>query len=64
MASPHVAGAAALWIEKLRRQGRPFRAPDVVDWIVHASARMLQLDPDDVGLGLVQAPDIATAPKV
>lgn len=56
MATPHVAGVAALWIEKLRRQGRPFRASEVVDCIVRSAIPLPYLDHEDVGLGLVQAP--------
>ncbi|MBV8606982.1 MAG: S8 family serine peptidase [Singulisphaera sp.] len=56
MATPHVAGVAALWAEKLMRQGRPFRAAEVVDWIVRSALTLPDLDLDDVGLGLVQAP--------
>jgi subtilisin family serine protease len=56
MAAPHAAGVAALWAEKLMRQGRPFRAADVIDSIVKSALDLPGLDPDDVGLGLVQAP--------
>jgi subtilisin family serine protease len=56
MATPHVAGVAALWIEKLRRQGRPFRAAEVIDWVERSARHLPHLDPDDVGLGIVQAP--------
>jgi subtilisin family serine protease len=56
MAAPHVAGVAALWIEKLRRQGRPFRASETIAWIERSTKQLPHLDPDDVGLGIVQAP--------
>jgi subtilisin family serine protease len=56
MATPHVAGVAALWIEKLRRQGRPFRAAEVITWIERSAKELPHLAPDDVGLGIVQAP--------
>ena len=56
MATPHVAGVAALWIERSLRQGRPFRASHVIDQIERSSVELPHLDPDDVGLGLVQAP--------
>jgi subtilisin family serine protease len=56
MATPHVAGVAALWIEKLKRQGRPFRVAEVIGWIERSAKHLPHLDPDDVGLGLVQAP--------
>jgi subtilisin family serine protease len=56
MATPHVAGVAALWIEKLKRQGRPFRADEVIDWIERSAKQLPHLNRDDVGLGMVQAP--------
>jgi subtilisin family serine protease len=56
MAAPHVAGIAALWAEKLMKQGIPFRATRVIDEIERSTDRLPYLDPDDVGLGLVQAP--------
>ncbi len=56
MATPHVAGVAALWAESLMKQGIPFRATSVIDKILWSAARLPYLDPDDVGLGLVQAP--------
>ncbi len=55
MAAPHVAGVAALWAQKLMMQNRPFEASRVIDKI-ERSAVELPADPDDVGLGLVQAP--------
>jgi subtilisin family serine protease len=56
MATPHVAGVAALWAEKLMKQGIPFRATSVIGEIEGSVARLPYLDPDDVGRGLVQAP--------
>jgi subtilisin family serine protease len=56
MATPHVAGVAALWAEKLMKQGIPFRATRVISEIERSALRLPYLDPDDVGLGLVQAP--------
>ena len=55
MAAPHVAGVAALRAEKLMQYGRPFEASRVIEKI-ERSAEELPDDPDDVGLGLVQAP--------
>lgn len=58
MATPHVAGVAALWAEKLMRQ-RPL---NTLEWTarVIASAKSTGLrpgfDPFDVGAGLIQAP--------
>jgi subtilisin family serine protease len=54
MAAPHVAGVAALWAEKLM-ESDPFQASRVIDRI-ERSALELPENPDDVGLGLVQAP--------
>ena len=56
MATPHVAGVTALWAEKLMKQGFPFLASRVIDQIERSTAEVPYLDPDDVGLGLVQAP--------
>jgi subtilisin family serine protease len=58
MATPHVAGVAALWAQKLM-QGRPL---STLEWtsrlIASGSAAGLQsgYDPFDVGAGLIQAP--------
>lgn len=58
MATPHVAGAAALWAQKLAQAG-PRQASQVVARLI-ASGRTDALapgfDPDDVGTGVVQAP--------
>jgi subtilisin family serine protease len=56
MAAPHVAGVAALWSEKLLKQGRPFHARQVVDRLEKSTRELPYLDPDDVSLGLVRAP--------
>ena len=56
MATPHVAGVAALWAEKMMRQGIPFRATRVIDQLERSTMAIPYLDSDDVGLGLVQAP--------
>jgi subtilisin family serine protease len=56
MAAPHVAGVAVLWCEKLLKQGRPFQARQIVDRLERSTTELPYLDPDDVSLGLVQAP--------
>jgi hypothetical protein len=56
MATPHVAGVAALWGEKLMKQGFPFRASRVIEVLERSTIDLPYLDRDDVGLGLVQAP--------
>ena len=50
MATPHVAGIAALWSQRVGAT-----AHELWDVLVRA-ARELQLPPDDAGAGLVQAP--------
>ncbi len=58
MATPHVAGVAALWAEKLRTQGQ--LSPLVLQAKIIGDATCDPLapgfDPLDVGAGLVQAP--------
>jgi subtilisin family serine protease len=58
MATPHVAGVAALWAEKLRVAGQ-LNSQLLADRVV-ASASTTPIkagfDPEDVGAGLVQAP--------
>lgn len=58
MATPHVAGVAALWIEKLTAKAS--RVPETLD-IVRAMERASEdlsdhLPSEDTGMGLVQAP--------
>lgn len=60
MACPHVAGAAALWWQKLRQQGCKPDA-EIVKACLLASARRRDVftegtDQDDTGMGLVTAP--------
>lgn len=58
MATPHVAGVAALWAEKLRSAGTPVSSQ--LKERVIASSRLTddagRLDPMDVGAGMVLAP--------
>src|SRR5262245_48774442 len=55
MATPHVAGVAALWSDRMLQRGRPFQATQVISQM-EAAALRLPIDEADVGLGLVQAP--------
>jgi subtilisin family serine protease len=58
MATPHVAGVAALWAEKLQRAGQ-LNGQLLADRLVgSASADGLRagVDPEDIGAGLVRAP--------
>jgi subtilisin family serine protease len=58
MATPHVAGVAALWAEKLQKSNQ-FASQRFVDRLV-GSGTMEKLksgfDPVDVGVGMVRAP--------
>ncbi|ESZ10155.1 S8 family peptidase [Mesorhizobium sp. L48C026A00] len=54
MATPHVAGVAALWAQKKMPQG--FSADWVVQQIRETAIDLSPLDPEDVGDGLVQGP--------
>ena len=55
MATPHVAGVAALWAQKLRRPGKSVPGAAVIRSMENA-ALPLSGDPEDIGIGLVQAP--------
>ncbi|QKC91801.1 peptidase S8 [Mesorhizobium sp. NZP2234] len=57
MAAPHVAGVAALWVEKLR-QGDQFTARNVIDKLKATALGLAPLSKQDVGQGLVQAPQM------
>ncbi len=55
MATPHVAGVAALWAEKLQRETGNFQ-PHAVIARMEGMARLMGLDSSDIGLGLTIAP--------
>lgn len=55
MATPHVAGVAALWVQRSMKRRR-FQAPAVIEDLKRAVVELDYLDADDVGLGLVRAP--------
>lgn len=56
MATPHVAGVAALWAEKLMKETRRFRAAEVIARLEGTAKITTGLDAEDVGVGIVQAP--------
>ena len=58
MATPHVAGVAVLWAEKILSQG-PLRATEWMARLIASGTRdglKPGVDPNDIGSGLVQAP--------
>jgi subtilisin family serine protease len=58
MATPHVAGVAVLWAEKILSQG-PLRATEWMARLIASGMRdglKAGIDPNDIGSGLVQAP--------
>ena len=58
MATPHVAGVAVLWAQKILSQG-PLRATEWMARLVASGTRdglKAGIDPNDIGSGLVQAP--------
>jgi hypothetical protein len=58
MATPHVAGVAALWAEKIKSNG-PLNALQLTARLVGSSiseGMQAGFDPFDVGAGLVRAP--------
>ena len=60
MATPHVAGVAALWTEKLRNEG-VLNVPESVRSAIKSHAvrqPLLTMDSSAIGVGLVQAPQI------
>jgi subtilisin family serine protease len=60
MATPHVAGIAALWLEELRmrtgRLGKGINAPRIIAEIERHVMALDHLNFEDTGAGLVQAP--------
>ncbi|MBP0633069.1 S8 family serine peptidase, partial [Cupriavidus sp. AcVe19-1a] len=58
MATPHVAGVAALWAEKLKREGAFNYMQLVAKLIAQAETGVFLpgFDPADIGAGLVRAP--------
>jgi subtilisin family serine protease len=56
MAAPHVAGVAALWLQRLFPNERPQHWVDDVRRQLEESALRIPGERQDVGLGLVQAP--------
>jgi subtilisin family serine protease len=57
MATPHVAGVAALWAQQMmQEQGGGFAATDVISRLQGKAERPKYLAATDVGLGLVRAP--------
>jgi subtilisin family serine protease len=58
MATPHVAGVAALWAQKLKESGR-LRPLELVARVVGSGTRanmVGNIDPFDIGAGMVRAP--------
>lgn len=59
MATPHVAGIAALWADKQLKDSQEIRAGEVASLVTGRASKVplaQGVDPSDVGLGLVQAP--------
>lgn len=56
MATPHVAGVAALWAEHLAATNRPTSADSIRSNLVGSAMSISGADPHDVGAGLVCAP--------
>jgi subtilisin family serine protease len=58
MATPHVAGVAVLWAQKLQQQGQ-LTAQNLLDALVASATQgplLAPFDPSDIGRGIVQAP--------
>ena len=53
MATPHVAGVAALWAEKL---GKKFRAASVMDMMTKSALELPHISTSDARFGMIQAP--------
>jgi subtilisin family serine protease len=56
MATPHVAGVAALWAEKLKADDGEIDVAVLTARLTASGQSVADLGPDDVGSGLVQAP--------
>jgi subtilisin family serine protease len=56
MATPHVAGVAALWAQKILQDGHPVTASQLVLRLERSARQLDGLAFEDVGIGLVQAP--------
>jgi subtilisin family serine protease len=56
MATPHIAGVAALWAQKLLPTGAGFSAAKVLKELTRSAQRPAGLDEADVGDGIPQAP--------
>ena len=56
MATPHAAGVAALWAEKMQRETGRFKADEVIKRFTGTASLSPGLAAEDVGVGIVQAP--------
>jgi subtilisin family serine protease len=56
MATPHVAGIAALWVEKALATREPFIAAHIIQQLVANALQLPHVPRSDVEYGLVQAP--------
>ncbi len=62
MATPHVAGVAALWAESMMTTTDGHLDPAILSTrLIGTSREVASLTPDDVGAGLVRAPPVAAA---
>jgi subtilisin family serine protease len=56
MATPHVAGVAARWAQKLMQENGKFSAAEVLDKLRQSAVRLPGLSAEDVGVGMAMAP--------
>jgi subtilisin family serine protease len=56
MATPHVAGVAALWCERMRVQGQPIVADQLIARLLGTARYLPNLDQLDVGAGMISSP--------
>lgn len=56
MATPHVAGVAALWAEQMHKQGHSIMAQQIISRLERAARELPGSSFEDVGLGIVQPP--------